>query len=139
MQYVCGNSLHRTYKLHCLLPCEGSLSKLEIKKCLTAYQEQSHWGWGLAGQPWPPHFNFWNQQGPTISFSSIRDIAFSACSEIIWTRNFTIFIVYATIFGQYTAVSDFFWLHTGKYHFTLDFLKSFSLRTILNKTTMNES
>ena len=37
MQYVCGNSLHRSYKLHCLLPCQGSLCRLENKKCLTLY------------------------------------------------------------------------------------------------------
>ena len=26
--------------------------------------------------PWPPHFNFQNKQGPTVSDSNIRDIAF---------------------------------------------------------------
>ena len=37
IQYVCGNSLHRTYKLNCLLPCKGSLPRLENKKRLTPY------------------------------------------------------------------------------------------------------
>ena len=43
-----------------------------------------------------------------VSVSNIRDIAFNRFSEIIWTRHFTIFTLYATIFRQYTAVSHFF-------------------------------
>ena len=42
---------------------------------------------------WPQHFNFWTKQGPTVSVSNIRDIAFNECSEIILTRNFMIFTV----------------------------------------------
>ena len=44
-----------------------------------------------------PHFNFWTKQGLTVSDSNNRDIALYGCSEIIRTRNFTIFTVYATI------------------------------------------
>ena len=35
---------------------------------------------------------------------SVRDIAFYGCSEIIRIRNFTIFTLYATIFGRLTHV-----------------------------------
>ena len=48
----------------------------------------------------PTHFNFRTKQGPTVSVSNIRDIAFYGCSEIMRTRNFTIFTVYAKISGQ---------------------------------------
>ena len=37
----------------------------------------------------------------------LRDTAFYGSSEIIWTRNFTLFTLYATIFGQYAAASHF--------------------------------
>ena len=58
-----------------------------------------------------------------LSVSNIRDIAFYGCSEVIRTRNFTIFTVYATIFGQFTAVFIFS-NYTGEIdHFTLDLLK----------------
>ena len=53
----------------------------------------------------PPHFNFWTKKGPTVAVSNIRGIAFYGCSEIIWTGNFAIFTVYATTFGQYTALN----------------------------------
>ena len=64
----------------------------------------SFWGvtTGGAGGPChrpPPNFNFWPKKGPAVSFSSIRGIDFYGYSEIIWTRLFTIFTVYATIFG----------------------------------------
>ena len=54
------------------------------------------------------HFSFWKKQGPTVSFSNIRDIAFNGCFEIIWTRNFAMLTVYATIYGKYAAASSFF-------------------------------
>ena len=59
------------------------------------------------GGPWSLHFNFWTKQGPTVSTSNIRDIAFYECSEITRTRNFTIFTVFTTIFGQFTAAFHF--------------------------------
>ena len=46
-----------------------------------------------------PHFNFRTEQGSKLSHSNIRDIVFYGCSEIMRTKNFTIFTVYATIFG----------------------------------------
>ena len=52
------------------------------------------------------HFNFRTKQGPKISVSNIRDIAFYGCSEIIRTRIFTSFTMYITIFGQF--IEDFF-------------------------------
>ena len=58
--------------------------------------------------PPSPHFNFRTKQGPTVSFSNISDMAFYRYSEIIRTRNFTVFIVYAKIFGQFTAAFHFF-------------------------------
>ena len=48
------------------------------------------------------------KQGPKISVSNIRNIAFYGCSEIIRTRNFTIFTAYARIFRQFMAVFHFF-------------------------------
>ena len=60
-----------------------------------------------------PHFNFRTKQGPTVSVSNIRDIAFYVYSEIIRIRNFTIFTVYTIHFGQFTATFHFFYLHRG--------------------------
>ena len=39
---------------------------------------------------------------------NIRNIVFYGCSEITRTRNFTIFTVFATSFGQITAAFHFF-------------------------------
>ena len=50
------------------------------------------------------YFNFQIKQGPTDSFSNVGDTVFNGCSEIIRTRNFTTFTMYATIFGQLTHV-----------------------------------
>ena len=63
---------------------------------------------GGARRAMAPHFNFPTKQGPTISVSNTRDVAFYEYSEIIWTRNFTIFNMYVTIFGQFTAAFHFF-------------------------------
>ena len=52
--------------------------------------------------PCHPYFNFPTKHGSKVSVSNIRDIAFYGCSEIMQTRNFTIFTVFATIFGQFT-------------------------------------
>ena len=68
-------------------------------------QGDSHWGEQGA---MVPHFNFWTKQSPTFWVSKIRDIACYGCSEIIRTRNFTIFTVYAAIFGQLTVLFHFF-------------------------------
>ena len=43
-----------------------------------------------------------------VSVLNIRNIDFYGCSEIIRTRNFTIFTVYAIIFGQFMAAFHFF-------------------------------
>ena len=67
-----------------------------------------------------PHSNFQTKQGPTVSVSNVRDIAFG-CSEIIRTRSFTIFTGYATIFRQLTHVFSNY--KRELYHFTLDLLK----------------
>ena len=45
---------------------------------------------------------------PTVSVSNIRNIVFYGCSEIMRSRNFTIFTVYTTIFGQVMAGFYFF-------------------------------
>ena len=60
--------------------------------------------WVGLGRPCLPYFNFRIKQGPEFSVSNISDIGFYGCSEIIRTRNFTSFTVYATIFGQFMAV-----------------------------------
>ena len=64
-------------------------------------------------------------EGPAVSVSNIRSIALYGCSEIKRTRNFTIFTVYAAIFGPFTAVFHFFNYIRGIDHFTLDFLERF--------------
>ena len=111
---------------------------------------RSHWGRGaMPGEPCP-HFNFQTKQGPTVSVPNIRDISFYGCSEIIRTKNFTIFTVYVTFFWQLMAAFHFFKLHRGKrsiqvgssenvQYITLDLLKSFLLWNIRKKTTLNES
>ena len=47
------------------------------------------------------------KQGPKVSVLNIRDSTFYRWSEIIQTRTFTIFTVFATIFGQFTIVFRF--------------------------------
>ena len=63
---------------------------------------------GRVGEPWSSPLQFPNQKGPTVSASNIKDIAFYGCLEIIRTRSFTIFTVYATSFGQFSAAFHFF-------------------------------
>ena len=43
-----------------------------------------------------------------FQFQTSALLLFTGCSEIIRTRNFTIFTVYATISGQYKAAFHFF-------------------------------
>ena len=59
----------------------------------------------LLPSPTPLQLKFPNQKGATFPVSEIRDIAFYGCSEIMWTRNFRNFTVYATNF--WTIYSDF--------------------------------
>ena len=66
------------------------------------FQECIHWGWRKR-RPCLTHLNFHTRQGPKISVSNIRDIAFYRCSEIIRTRILTIFTLFPTIFGQSMA------------------------------------
>ena len=76
---------------------------------------------GGRGQGGHGHLNFRTKQGPKVSVSNIRDIAFYGCTEIIWTRNFRIFTVYAINFGQImVAFANFI----GEIdHFTPELLK----------------
>ena len=68
------------------------------------------------------YFDFQTKQGPKMLVSNIRDKGFQS-SEIIWTKNFTIFIMYATNFGQFMT-AFIFSNYTGKIdHFMLDLLK----------------
>ena len=69
-----------------------------------------------------PLFNFQAKQGPTFSVSNVKDTGFYGCSEI-QARNFTIFTVDGTIFGQLTQL--FFNCKREIDHFMLDHLKSF--------------
>ena len=90
-----------------------------------AYQKQYMLSRGVAtegsrvrGRKSPP-FNFRTRKGSIVSVSNIRDTAFYECSEIIQAKNFKIFTLYPTIFGQFTVASDY----TGELdHFTLDLL-----------------
>ena len=65
-------------------------------------------GEGWQGDHGPPNLNFQIQQGPLISVSNIKKIAFYRCSEIIRSRNFKTFLVYATILRQCMAAFHFF-------------------------------
>ena len=104
---------------------------------------------GNGGLVPPPLYPTSISEGPTISISNTRDIAFYWCSKIILTRNLAIFTMYATSLEQFLAV-----FHFSNYiqidHFKLDLLKNvrqltldllniFSLWTIRKKTAMNES
>ena len=71
-----------------------------------------------------PHLNFWTKDGPTVLVSNTRDIAFSGCSEIILTRNLTIFLVYATTFEQFMVTFHFF-NYIEINHFQLELLKRY--------------
>ena len=57
-----------------------------------------------------------------LSVSNIKGIAFYACSEVIRTRNFTVFTVFATNFESITAAFHFS-NYIGIDQFTLDLLK----------------
>ena len=76
-----------------------------------------------------PHFNFPTKQGPTVSVSNNRDVAYNECSEIIRTRNFTIFNVsYILQFLDNLQRLFIFSNYSGEIdYFTLDLLKSFLL------------
>ena len=58
--------------------------------------------------PSAAYVNFRTKQGPTVSISNMTYIAFYGCSEVVRTKNFSIFTVYATIFGQCKTSSHFF-------------------------------
>ena len=117
-----------------------------IDIALVSLQGRSHWR-RKGGHCRPllpsssPHFNFPTKQDPTVLVSNTRDVSFSECSEIIQIRNFTIFNMLATIFGQFTVAFHFFQLHRGNRslhvgpsgkvrYLTLDLLKSLLLWTI---------
>ena len=88
---------------------------------LTLAKYTGGWGRGTI----PPHVSFRTKQGPTVSVSNIRDIAFCGCLEIIRTRNR----------GNRS-------LHVGHsekvQYLTLDLLKSFLMWTIQRKTNEQE-
>ena len=71
---------------------------------LTFRLQQRHSHWSVQGAM-ALHFNFQTRQGPQVSVSNI---AFYGCLEIIQTKDFTVFTVYATIFGQFIAAFHFF-------------------------------
>ena len=58
----------------------------------------------------------------SFSFKHQR-YCFSRCSEIIWTRNFKVFIVCATIYEQFPTSFHFSNYIREIHHFTLDLLK----------------
>ena len=87
-------------------------------------------GWGGGGGrgagdrgSLPSHFNFRTKQGPTVSVLIITDVAFYGCSEIMRTRNFTIFSAHAKMFWQFTTSFHFSNCLREIHHFTLELLK----------------
>ena len=73
--------------------------------------------------PPPIHFSSQTKKGPIVSVSKIKNIAFYGGSEIIRTRKFTIFVAYATSFGQFTVAFHFFNYIAEIGQFTLNLLK----------------
>ena len=69
-------------------------------------QRCSHWG--PKGAMPPPTAISEPNKVQNVSVSSIREIAFYGCSEIIRTRNFTFSTVYTTSFGQFMTAFHFF-------------------------------
>ena len=61
----------------------------------------------------------------TVSLSNIKDIAFYGCTEIIQTRNFTIFTVYATSFRHFMAAFSNYIGEIDHFTLTLDLLKRY--------------
>ena len=114
------------------IPCRGVASGGRVEaKCVPHTHKHTH-------TQTHTHFNFPTKQGPTNSVSNIRGIAFYWCSEIIRTRNITIFTVCAVIFRQFTVAFNFFKLRRGNRslhvgpsekvrYLTLDLLKSLLL------------
>ena len=76
--------------------------------------------------PCHPHINFLTKKCPTVSVPNIRYIAFYMCSEIIWTRIFTIFICYNFL----TIHSDF--PYFSNYIRQIDLFSSDSLKRSLD-------
>ena len=68
---------------------------------------------GEARGLWSPNFNFQTKQGPKISVSNIRDIAFCGYSEIMWLHFWKIYGGFS-FFSNYIEEID---------RFTLDLLK----------------
>ena len=98
---------------------ELSISAVEKLKKVITRQGCSH----LAEETWLPPLQFPNQtRSKRFSFKH-QDIAFYGCSEIIRTRNFTVFTVHATILDnlwQFLIFSNYI----GEIdHFTFDLLK----------------
>ena len=89
--------------------CTNDLGRLQLARINNSEKKKSFvlpshlLRWNNSGAACRSHFKFWTKQGPTSSVSNIGDIAFYGCSEIIWTRNFMMFTVFAIIFGQLTT------------------------------------
>ena len=71
---------------------------------LTFRLQQRHSHWRVQGAM-ALHFNFQTRQGPQVS---VPNIAFYGCLEIIRTKDFTVFTVYATSLGQFIVAFHFF-------------------------------
>ena len=70
-----------------------------------------------------PHFNFQTKQGPEMSVSNFRDVAFYRCSESIRTRNFTIFTRMLEFLDNLWRIFTFSNYIQEIDHFKLDLLK----------------
>ena len=116
----------RALRLTCF--CALRASCTTCSRDLRAKWHMCYVATGGSEGPCSPRFYFRTKQGPTVSVSNIRDITFYGCLEIIRTKNFTIFTVYATIFGQFTTTFHLIPNYIGEIdHFTLDLLKRFLL------------
>ena len=83
-------------------------------------QGHSHWGGRQGG--YAQKLQFLKQKRSNSFSFKHQDIAFYGYSEIMWTKNFTVFTMYGTIFGlQWLFI---FSNYIGEIdHFSLDFLE----------------
>ena len=103
--YLTCSCASRALRLKCF--CALRASCTTCSRDLRAKWHMCYVATGGSEGPCSPRFYFRTKQGPTVSVSNIRDITFYGCLEIIRTKNFTIFTVYATIFGQFTTAFHF--------------------------------
>ena len=104
LNFYCVIYRYEQTKFHCICR-EHEIKNTACRGVATGAEGGRETKPRLLPSPTPPQLKFPNQKGATFPVSEIRDIAFYGCSEIIRTRNFRNFTVYATNF--WTIYSGF--------------------------------